>query len=129
MTRTRAGAATLLLALVAAGGAVPAHAAAPSQVTLVLSSTTSSFGEVVTASAQVTTAGPADGDVAAVSFGVAAADEATADGLAVCCATGSSSPNRLEKKTPISSAMTPRATNPTIGSTELRPRNPALSRN
>ncbi len=63
MTRTRAAAATLLLALVAAGGAVPAHAAAPSQVTLVLSSTTSSFGEVVTASAQVTTAGPADGDV------------------------------------------------------------------
>ena len=52
--------AAVLLALACGGWVLPAHAAAPSQTTLVLSDSASSYGDVVTASAQVTTAGPAE---------------------------------------------------------------------
>ena len=63
MSRSRVAA--VLVALACAGWVLPAHAqvAAPSQTTLVLSDATSSYGDAGTASAQVTTAGPADGDV------------------------------------------------------------------
>ena len=59
----RIAAAAALVALSGAGWAVPAHAAAPSTTSLTLSSTTSAYGDTVTASAQVMTVGPADGDV------------------------------------------------------------------
>ncbi|RYB89706.1 hypothetical protein EUA06_13970 [Nocardioides glacieisoli] len=62
-SRVTAAAVAALVALAGGGWAVPAHAAAPSQTTLVLSDSTSSYGDSVTATAQVTTAGPADGDV------------------------------------------------------------------
>ena len=63
MSRSRVAAASALVALAGSGWAVPAQAAAPSQTTLALSDATSSYGDSVTASAQVATAGPADGDV------------------------------------------------------------------
>lgn len=62
MVRTRAAGAVALLVLTG-GWAAPAQAAAPSTTTLVLSSPTSAYGQPVTASVQVVTAGTADGDV------------------------------------------------------------------
>ncbi|HEV2797769.1 MAG TPA: hypothetical protein VGV65_09125, partial [Nocardioides sp.] len=64
MVRTRAAGTVALLVLAGGGWAVPAYAAPPeSTTTLVLSSPTSAYGQPVTASVQVVTAGTADGDV------------------------------------------------------------------
>lgn len=63
MDRVRAAGAVAVLALAGGGWAVPAQAAAPSTTTLVLSSPASAYGQPVTASVQVMTNGPADGDV------------------------------------------------------------------
>ena len=63
MDRVRAAGAVVVLALAGGGWAVPAQAAAPSTTTLVLSSPASAYGQPVTASVQVMTNGPADGDV------------------------------------------------------------------
>ena len=62
MIRTRTAGAVALLVLTG-GWVTPAQAAAPSTTTLVLSSPTSAYGQPVTATVQVTTAGTADGDV------------------------------------------------------------------
>lgn len=65
MSRSRAAAALLALALAlfGAGWSTPASAAPQSTTTLTLSSAQSAYGQTVTASAQVVTAGTADGDV------------------------------------------------------------------
>ena len=63
MVRIRAAGAVALLVLTGGGWAAPADAAAPSTTTLVLSSPASAYGQPVTASVQVMTNGPADGDV------------------------------------------------------------------
>ena len=103
MSHSRTAAALLALALVGAGWATPASAAPPSTTTLVLSTPASAYGQTVTASAHVDTAGgPAEGDVVFTIDGTVIKTNLRADGNATAVL-----PRALVGEHPVSATFVP----------------------